>query len=135
MSNWKRSMKLTPRAMELLFELRQLESVENMQILAGDLDQMNCKLLRLYRMTKKPGSRELITELLTQVGYPWFRKFAAHRSNDNDLNDNDPNDNDLKTSLSDSAKLISKASVLPAMFNVACKQSFLDLVPQNMYFN
>ena len=135
MSNWKRSMKLTPRAMELLFELRQLESVENMQILAGDLDQMNCKLLRLYRMTKKPGSRELITELLTQVGYPWFRKFAAHRSNDNDLNDNDPNDNDPKASLSDSAKLISKASVLPAMFNVACKQSFLDLVPQNMYFN
>ena len=130
MSDWKQSVKLTPRAMELLFELRQLESVENMQILAGDLDQMNCKLLRLYRMTKKPGSRELITELLTQVGYPWFRKFAAHRSNDNDLNDNDP-----KASLSDSAKLISKASVLPAMFNVACKQSFLDLVPQNMYFN
>ena len=102
---------LSSRAIELLFELRQLETPSNMQLLAGDLDRINSKLLRLYRATDNVQSHELIADLLSEVGYPWFKCFVeGSRSKAND-------------------------SYVDAMPAVMSQDKFLNLKPANIQFH
>jgi len=111
MSNGAHQIKLSTRTTELLFELRHYETVENMQILAGDLNKLNSKLLRLFRTTDNPQSQGLILELLSEMGYSWFRRFAERNAS------------------------ISKASCMPTFADIMSEDKFLDLVPVNGYFH
>ena len=113
MNNKKGQMKLTPRAMELLFELRRYESARNMQSIAGDLDQFGSKLLRLYRTTESLRSRGIISELLSEAGYPWFKKFA-HNSI-------------TSRGLIVQAKTCNESSISSSMFSSMSDDEFLDM--------
>lgn len=111
MSSKVNKMKLSPKTTELLFELRHLESLENMQILVGDLDQLSSKLLRLYRTTDNAESHAVIAELLSEAGYPWFRHFAERS---------------VKST---------KQSVSKPMCYQMNQDQFLDLIPANCHFH
>jgi hypothetical protein len=73
-------MKITPRITELLFELSELETIENNQYLSADIDQLRNKLRQLYRAIDSYSSRETIISIMTEAGYPWFGRLAKASS-------------------------------------------------------
>jgi len=69
-------MKLTTRITDLLFNLSDLEASSNAQFLIGDGPVLRDNLLRLYRATSNSDSHEIIIEIMSEAGYPWFAKLA-----------------------------------------------------------
>jgi hypothetical protein len=65
-------MKLTETITNLLFNLSELESVENVQFLTGDASVLRSNLLKLYRATDNVESHGVIIEIMRLAGYPWF---------------------------------------------------------------
>lgn len=70
-------MKLTKQITNLLFELSELESRENTQLLIGDGSTLRNNLLKLHRLTSNQVSRKLIVDIMGEAGYPWLGKLAS----------------------------------------------------------
>ena len=70
-------MKLTKTITKLLFELSELESLKNTQLLIGDGATLRNNLLKLYRLTDNQVSRQLIVSIMAEAGYPWLGKLAS----------------------------------------------------------
>ena len=140
-NNKKRRIKLSRRALDLLIELRKYESAENMQMIAGDLNRISSKLVRLYRTTESLRSRGVIAELLAEMGYPWFKKFAREMITGNLNTDHaKPKQNAPQESPADSIKISAKKSTVrhslqSPMLNVVSKGDFLEMEPGTTLYN
>lgn len=76
-------MKLTEAVIELMFELSTIEGDKHSEFLHGDGQMLRNNLLRLFRATENPESHEIIIDIMSEAGYPWFGKLA--RSNERDI--------------------------------------------------
>jgi len=76
-------MKLNETVIELMFELSNLEGDEHSHFLHGDGNLLRNNLLKLFKMTENPESHEIIIDIMSEAGYPWFGKLA--RSSDEHL--------------------------------------------------
>lgn len=72
-------MKLTETVIDLMFELSSIEGEEYSQLLHGEGKILRNNLLRLFKVTENPTSHEIIIDIMSEAGYPWFGKLA--RSN------------------------------------------------------
>lgn len=102
-------MKLTENITDLLLDLTELETPENTQLLIGDGTNLRNNLLKLYRATENQSSHQVITQILSEAGYPWFDKLAKAGS-------------DQGLDAVDAASLLSE-------------DEFMQLVPPNGYFH
>ncbi len=72
-------MKLTETVIELMFELSNIEGDRHSQFLHGDGNLLRNNLLKLFKATENPESHDIIIDIMSEAGYPWFGKLA--RSN------------------------------------------------------
>ncbi len=72
-------MKLTETVIELMFELSSIEGEEYSQLLHGEGKVLRNNLLKLFKVTENPASHDIIIDIMSEAGYPWFGKLA--RSN------------------------------------------------------
>jgi len=73
-------MKLNSTITDLLFDLSELETPKNNQLLIGDGKFLRNNLLKLYRATDNTDSQDLIVKIMAEAGYPWFGKLAKAAS-------------------------------------------------------
>lgn len=76
-------MKLTESVIELMFELSTIEGDSHSEFLHGDGTVLRNNLLKLFKATENPESHEIIIDIMSEAGYPWFGKLA--RSNNSDV--------------------------------------------------
>ncbi len=76
-------MKLTETVMELMFELSNIEGDIHSEYLHGDGNLLRDNLLKLFNTTTNPASHDIIIDIMSEAGYPWFGKLA--RSHDQDI--------------------------------------------------
>ena len=76
-------MKLTETVIELMFELSNIEGDAHSEYLHGDGNMLRNNLLKLFNTTENPESHEIIIDILSEAGYPWFGKLA--RSEDDTI--------------------------------------------------
>ena len=69
-------MKINSKVTELLCDLSEIESLENSNFKAEKASDLRNSLLKLYRSTANPQSRDTIIAIMTEAGYPWFGKLA-----------------------------------------------------------
>lgn len=69
-------MKLTEAVIELMFELSTIEGDKHSEFLHGDGQILRNNLLKLFRTTENPESHEIIIDIMSEAGYPWFGKLA-----------------------------------------------------------
>jgi len=114
-------MKINSKVTELLCDLSEIESSENKHLLAAEAGDLRGNLLRLYRATDSDASKETITEIMTEAGYPWFAKLAGA---------------DNKTA-KNTASTVSAPSrtIEESQPNLLSDEDFLDLLPANSFFH
>ena len=140
-NNKKRRIKLSRRALDLLIELRKYESAENMQMIAGDLDRISSKLVRLYRTTESLRSRGVIAELLAEMGYPWFKKFAREMITSNLNTDHAkpkqkaPEESHAKTIKTSPEPTVPNSPPQSTYHIVVSKGDFLEMEPDSSFYN
>lgn len=140
-NNKKRRIKLSRRALDLLIELRKYESAANMQMIAGDLDRISSKLVRLYRTTESLRSRGVIAELLAEMGYPWFKKFAREMITSNLNTDHAkpkqkaPEESHAKTIKTSPEPTVPNSPPQSTYHIVVSKGDFLEMEPDSSFYN
>lgn len=103
-------MKINSKITELLCDLSESESLENSHFMAEKTSDLRNSLLRLYRSTANPHSRDTIIAIMTEAGYPWFGKLAR----------------------SGKQSLVSTPS---SHVDFMSEEDFLDLLPINGHFH
>ncbi len=73
-------MKLTEAVIELMFELSSIEGDKHSEFLNGDGQILRNNLLKLFRATENPESHDIIIDIMSEAGYPWFGKLALVES-------------------------------------------------------
>ena len=140
-NNKKGRTKLSRRALDLLIELRKYESSQNMRSLAGGLDQMGPRLVRLYRTTESLRSRGVIAELLAEMGYPWFPKFAREMINGNLTSEHvvpkqkAPEESHAKTIKTSPEPTVPNSLPQSTYHIVVSKGDFLEMEPDSLFYN
>ena len=66
-------MKLTETVIELMFELSNIEGVK---VFESDTTQLRNSLLELYNSTDNPDAHDIIIDIMSAAGYPWFENVA-----------------------------------------------------------
>ena len=66
-------MKLTDTVIELMFELSNIEGVQHFE---GDATLLRNSLLKLFNTTDNPDAHEIIIDIMSEAGYPWFASIA-----------------------------------------------------------
>ncbi|GAA6137588.1 hypothetical protein NBRC116583_13350 [Arenicella sp. 4NH20-0111] len=69
-------MKLSETVIELMFELSNLEGEKHSGFLHGEGSILRNNLLKLFEVTDNPESQEIIIDIMSEAGYPWFNKLA-----------------------------------------------------------
>lgn len=100
-------MKLTETVIELMFELSNIEGVKHFE---GDATLLRNSLLKLFNTTDNPDAHEIIIDIMSEAGYPWFASIAKRKSNDRVTHD------------------ISEVVIGP---RVMSDTEFMDLLPAN----
>jgi len=68
-------MKLTDTVIELMFELSNIEGVQHFD---GDTTLLRNSLLKLFNTTDNPDAHEIIIDIMSEAGYPWFANIAKN---------------------------------------------------------
>ncbi len=76
-------MKLTQTVIELMFELSTIEGDQHSEFLDGEGQILRNNLLELFQKTDNPESHDIIIDIMSEAGYPWFGKLA--RSQDDSI--------------------------------------------------
>lgn len=69
-------MKLSETVIELMFELSNLEGEKHSKFLHGEGAILRNNLLKLFEVTENPESQDIIIDIMSEAGYPWFNKLA-----------------------------------------------------------
>ncbi|MBX2847201.1 MAG: hypothetical protein KTR16_02685 [Acidiferrobacterales bacterium] len=69
-------MKLTETVIELMFELSVIEGEKHSEYLDGEGNALRNNLLKLFKKTDNPESHDIIIDIMSEAGYPWFGKLA-----------------------------------------------------------
>lgn len=69
-------MKINSKVTELLCNLSEIESLAGSHFTSKEAADLRKSLLKLYRSTVNPESRDTIVAIMTEAGYPWFGKLA-----------------------------------------------------------
>ena len=104
-------MKLTETVIELMFELSNIEGVKHFE---GDATLLRNSLLKLFKTTDNPDAHEIIIDIISEAGYPWFANIAQPKNNDRLVHD--------------TSEVVSELVVRP---RVMSDSEFLDLLPAN----
>ena len=70
-------MNLSENMVDMLHEIRQIETVEHASIIDVPSDQLGNGLIDLYYESTNLHTRELVTALLEQAGFVWLRKLVS----------------------------------------------------------
>ncbi len=65
-------MKLTQNVLDLMFELSCIEGESHSMYLSDEGSGLRENLLELFQRTSNPESHEIIIDIMSEAGYPWF---------------------------------------------------------------
>jgi len=57
-----------------MFELNNVEGVDHSHYLNGEGEVLRQNLMKLLKSSDNPYTHDLILEIMTEAGYPWFTK-------------------------------------------------------------
>ena len=73
-------MKLTQNVIELMFELSAIEGIDHNKYLRGQGDSLRKNLLSLFKNTENAEAHEIIINIFSEAGCPWFGTIARDNS-------------------------------------------------------
>ncbi|MCH2190625.1 MAG: hypothetical protein MK188_06865 [Gammaproteobacteria bacterium] len=69
-------MKLTQQVIELMFELSSIDGIDSNKYLNSNGDQLRSNLLNLFNTTENTQAHEIIINIFSEAGCPWFGTIA-----------------------------------------------------------
>lgn len=111
-------MKVTQNVLNLMFELSTIEGEGHARYLCGEGAALRNNLLELYKLTKNPESHEIIIDIMSEAGYPWFGALVR-------MGDNYMFDTESLAAMNDASN----------DFHIMSEDDFLELIPANGHFH
>lgn len=69
-------MKLTQQVIELMFELSNIDGVDTSRYLDSQVEDLRSNLLSLFNTTENTEAHEIIINIFSEAGCPWFGTIA-----------------------------------------------------------